>query len=139
MNLDTEQGRKLNRVAQKHAIDLILLFGSAVTGKQHPSSDLDIAVLFQKERSLSSAEYSELVHSLREIFPDQTIDLGIINHADPLFLKKVTENCRILYGPPRKLMELKIYAFKRYQDHRRYFDMEQQYVKRFLKRAKVAS
>jgi len=28
---------------------------------------------------------------------------------------------------------LKIYTFKRYQDHRRYFEMEQRFVEAFLK------
>lgn len=139
MELAVEKREKLNRIAERHEMSLILLFGSALTGRRHADSDLDVAVLFRKEHSLTSAEYSELLHGLQEIFPDQPIDLGIINHADPLFLKKITENCRLLYGTPRRLMELKIYAFKRYQDHRRYFEMEQQYVERFLKRTGAAS
>ncbi len=139
MKFAAEEREKLTLVADRHGIRLILLFGSALTAKRHADSDLDIAVLFQKERGLTGAEYSELVHALQEIFPDQIVDLGILNHADPLFLKKVTENCRLLYGAPEKLMELKIYAFKRYQDHRRFFEMERRYVERFLKKTGAAS
>lgn len=135
MELNAESRETLNRIAEQHGISLILLFGSAVTGKRHPRSDLDIAVLFQKDQRLTSAEYSELAHGLQEIFPDRMIDLGIINHADPLFLKKITENCLLLYGSVRRLQELKLYAFKRHQDHQRYFQMEREYVKKFLKKA----
>jgi len=56
------------------------------------------------------------------------------NGMDPnqlsLFLKKITEQCRLLYGSPRALSELMIYAFKRYQDHRRFLAMEREYVSR---------
>jgi len=36
---------------------------------------------------------------------------------------------------PRRLAELKIYAFKRYQDHRRFLDMEREHVRRVLARS----
>jgi len=68
------------------------------------------------------------------LHPDHEVDVAIINHADPLFLKKITERCRLLYGSPRRLAELKIYAFKRYQDHRRYLALEREYVHRTLGR-----
>jgi len=60
------------------------------------------------------------------------VDLATLDRADPLFLKKVLESCRLLAGSPRRLAELKIYAFKRYRDHRRYLPLERQYVDRVL-------
>jgi hypothetical protein len=89
--------------------------------------------------ALSHRAYSDLLYDLHEVFPDREVDLSFINHADPLFLKKIVENCRILFGAPRQLQSLKIYAFKRYQDHRRYFQMEEAYVKRFLKKTGAAT
>ncbi|MDI6809822.1 MAG: nucleotidyltransferase domain-containing protein [Candidatus Eisenbacteria bacterium] len=139
MKLNEEQTARLRQLAEREGISLLLLFGSAVTEKIHADSDVDVAVLFQGERNLTGAEYSELVHELQELFPDHPVDLGVINHADPLFLGKITENCQILYGMPQTLQKLKIYAFKRYQDHRRYFDLEQKYVEKFLKTRKAAS
>ena len=41
------------------------------------------------------------------------VDVAFINGADPLFLKQVTERCRLLYGPERALHELEVYAWKR--------------------------
>jgi hypothetical protein len=64
--------------------------------------------------------------------PDREVDVAILNRADPLFLKKITEDCRLVYGSPRDLQRMKIYAFKRYQDHRRYLDMERLYVEQLL-------
>jgi hypothetical protein len=60
------------------------------------------------------------------------VDLATLDRADPLFLKRVLESCRLLAGSPRRLAELKIYAFKRYQDHRRYLPLERAYVDRVL-------
>lgn len=137
MEVSTEQQQKLERVASTYHLKLILLFGSVVSGKQHPRSDLDIAVLYEGQE-LPLQEYSDLMHDLHEIFPGLDIDLSSINHADPLFLKKITENCQILYGDLRRLQALKIYAFKRYQDHRRYFEMERAYIGRFLKERAVS-
>ncbi|HKZ71783.1 MAG TPA: nucleotidyltransferase domain-containing protein [Nitrospirota bacterium] len=137
MEVSIEQQQKLERVASTYHLTLILLFGSVLSGKQHLRSDLDIAVLYERQK-LQLKEYSDLMHDLHEIFPDLDIDLASINHADPLFLKKVTENCQVLYGDIRRLQALKIYAFKRYQDHRRYFEMERKYVVRFLKERAVS-
>ena len=132
MEISQEPQQKLARLALQYQLGLILLFGSAVTGIKHPHSDMDIAVL-RRGSELGYQEYSELVHDLHDIFPDQEIDLSLINHADPLFLKKIMENCQILYGDSSKLQSLKLYAFKRYQDHKRYFEMERVYADRFLK------
>jgi len=62
----------------------------------------------------------------------------ILNRADPLFLKQIVEGCELLYGFERALAELKMVAFRRYQDHRRYLAMERDYVRSFLARRGVA-
>lgn len=123
----------LERVAREFSIELILEFGSMVTGQVHPRSDLDLAILLGRP-ALSFADLAHLRHELHLLHPHHEVDVAIINHADPLFLKKVTERCRLLYGSPRRLAELKIYAFKRYQDHRRYLGLEREYVQRTLAR-----
>jgi predicted nucleotidyltransferase len=123
----------LERVAREFGIELIVEFGSMVTGQVHPRSDLDLAILLGRS-PLSFADLAHLRHELHLLHPHQEVDVAIINHADPLFLKKITERCRLLYGSPRRLAELKIYAFKRYQDHRRYLRLEREYVRRTLAR-----
>jgi predicted nucleotidyltransferase len=123
----------LEKIARRHGIELILQFGSLVTGQVHPRSDLDLALLFDRP-AVSFEELADLRHELGSLDPDREVDLAIINHADPLFLKKITEQCRLLHGSPRRLAELRIYAFKRYQDHRRYLALEREYVDRTLGR-----
>ena len=123
--------KTLEDLARRHGLALILQFGSTVGGALHERSDLDIAVLFD-EHPLGLDERSEIVHELQGFFPKREIDLAVINHADPLFLKQVLERCRLLAGSPHRLAELKIYGFKRYQDHRRYLALESEHVRRVL-------
>jgi predicted nucleotidyltransferase len=121
----------LKDIAQKHGIVLALKFGSSVTGQVHPKSDVDLAILLDRS-NLTLREHAELLQDLQPLFPDRELDLAIINHADPLFLKKITDSCELLVGPPERLQALKIYAFKRYQDHGRFFEMERRFAERFL-------
>jgi uncharacterized protein len=123
--------QNLEQIARRHGIELIVEFGSMVTGQVHARSDRDLAVLLDRP-ALPFEELADLRHELQLLDPDHEVDLAIINHADPLFLKKITERCRLLHGSSRRLAELKIYAFKRYQDHRRYLSLEREYVHRTL-------
>ena len=106
-------------------------FGSTVSGRTHSRSDLDLGALFEEgEPSLERRGQLEL--DLQGAFRGRQIDLAVLNHADPLFLKKILEGGRRLAGSPRRLAELRMYAYRRYQDHRRFLDLERRYVGRFV-------
>lgn len=123
------EARDLEAAARKHGIRLALQFGSTATGRAHAQSDLDIAVLLD-EYPESLHAYGELTADLQRCFPGREVDLALLNRADPLFLKQITDTARLLYGSPQAFAELKVYSFKRYQDHRRFLDMERDYVRR---------
>ena len=119
-------------LARRHGVLLLVQFGSSVSGKTHASSDLDLAVLLERAPESWQAQ-ADLLADLQALFPGKEVDVSLVNRADPLFLRKITEQCRLLYGPAERLHELKIYAFKRYQDHRRFLAMEREYVTRKLR------
>jgi predicted nucleotidyltransferase len=121
----------LGEIARQYGVRLLLQFGSSVTGRVHARSDTDLGVLLDRPR-LTLAEHGALLSALQRQFPECPVDLAILNHADPLFLKKVTDDCRLLHGDPGLLPRLKIYAFKRYQDHRRYLELERRFVAKSL-------
>ena len=121
----------LQRLPFKITVQLLLQFGSSVTGRLHPRSDVDLAVLLAHVPESFDAQ-ADLIGDLQALVPDREVDVAYINRADPLFLKRITDRCHLLYGSPRRLQELKIYAFKRYQDHRKYLAMERDYVARTL-------
>jgi len=122
---------QLTSLAAAHGIVLLVQFGSSVTGTVHARSDIDLAVLLTHAPTTIDA-HAALLADLQALFPERDVDLALINRADPLFLKKILEGCRLLYGSTRTLQRLAIYAFKRYQDHRRYLAMERDYVRRAL-------
>jgi predicted nucleotidyltransferase len=120
---------ELAALANRHHVRLLLQHGSTVRGTTHAKSDLDLAVLMDGSR-VSTDEYLNLASQLQQLFPGQEVDLVLLNHADPLLLKRVTDAAALLYGDPAHLRDLKLYAFKRYQDHRRFLAMERDYVRR---------
>jgi predicted nucleotidyltransferase len=121
----------MEEIAERHGIRLLLQFGSTVSGSTHPGSDVDLAVLLDRP-TLSFQEHADLHHDLQSFCPDREVDLVLLNRADPLLLRRIMENFQLLFGSARRLQELRIYAFKRYQDHRKYFDLEREFVRRSL-------
>jgi predicted nucleotidyltransferase len=124
--------RRLEDIARTFGVVLLVQFGSTVSGREHTKSDLDLAALLE-DPCPSLRVFSDLLHDLQTLSPDRKIDLALINRADPLFLKRIVEQCRLLYGSPRRLNELKMYAFRRFHDHRRYLALERIYVDRALR------
>ena len=78
-------------------------------------------------------EHADLAGDLQTLVTGRDVDVALINHADPLFLKQILMRCALLYGSTQRLHELRMYGFKRYQDHRHYLAMERDYVTRKLR------
>lgn len=120
-----------DQIAERYRAALLLQYGSTVGGPTHARSDVDIGVLYDGPVP-SFLDQGGLIADLEACFPGRQVDLAVLDHADPLFLHRVVERCRLLAGSPRRLAELKIYAFKRYVDHRPYLAMERTYLDRVL-------
>jgi len=123
--------QRLDEIARRHGIELIVQFGSSVSGLMHPGSDIDLAVLFRHVPE-SYAGLGDLEADLQALAPEREVDLGVLNRADPLFLKQVMDHARLLYGSRQRFEQMQLYAFRRYQDHRPYLAMERAYVARAI-------
>ena len=119
----------LAALARRHGIALVIRFGSTVTGHTHPGSDLDLGVLFERLPERLAAEL-EVMADLQALEPGTEVDVTVLNRADPLLLRQVTDHAALEYGTPERFDAFRRYAFKRYQDHRRFLDLERQYVDR---------
>jgi predicted nucleotidyltransferase len=97
--------RQLREIAARHGIRLIVQFGSTVAGSTHPRSDVDLGVLLAEPPG-SLRQLAELRADLQALVPDREVDLAVLNRADPLFLKKVIERCRLVHGTPGDLHAL---------------------------------
>jgi uncharacterized protein len=119
----------LAEVARRHGIALVIRFGSTVSGQTHPASDIDLGVLFERLPQTLDEEL-RMIADLQALESGRPVDVAVLNRADPLLLQQVTNHARLEYGTEERFDAFRRYAFKRYQDHRRFFDMERQYVER---------
>ncbi len=133
---ESEFAHAVAEIAHRYRLSLVLQFGSTVRGGIHPRSDVDVAVQFETHPPSYEIE-ARLAGDLQALFPDRDLDLAVLNRADPLLLKKALEECRLLAGSARRLAELRIYAFKRYQDHRRFLDLERAHVSRVVRELRL--
>jgi predicted nucleotidyltransferase len=117
---------------------LILQFGSSVSGKTHAGSDVDLGVLLD-DPDPSAQRYAELLHALQELVDGAEVDLVILNRADPLLMKQVSDGAVRLYGSEREHQRFQLLAFKRHQDYRPYLELERRWVARTLERDFPAS
>ena len=122
----------LGKIAKKYGIKLVLLFGSQVNKKTHKMSDIDIGILLEKN-NLNFKKFSNLLNNFQKLFPGKKIDLAIMNNADPLFLKKIFENYQLIFGSKKELSQLQLYSFHQFCDYQKYFRLEEQFNKQFLK------
>jgi hypothetical protein len=97
----------------------------------HDRSDLDLAVQLDSF-PVSLQTILEIQEALQVQFAGNEVDLAIVNRANPLFLQKIVESCRLLFGTPQDFARLRLYAFKAYQDFRPYLELEGRYVSRRL-------
>jgi hypothetical protein len=97
----------------------------------HDRSDLDLAVQLDSF-PVSLQTILEIQEALQIQFAGSEVDLAIVNRANPLFLQKIVESCRLLFGTPQDFARLRLHAFKAYQDFRPYLELERRYVSRRL-------
>ncbi len=132
MHITQSQTNELSVIAKKYGISHVLLFGSQFTGRAVVASDVDIAILAPKKKS--KAEYAKLVSDFARIFgvPSSEIDITELCHADPLLLYHAVYNARLLHGDYGAFLRLKSYALKRRMDHRKFFKLQDRYIKQKL-------
>lgn len=119
----------LAAIARRYGIALVIRFGSTVTGRTHAGSDVDLGVLFERLPGSPDDEL-RVIADLQALQSGRTVDVAVLNRADPLLLKQVTDHAQLEFGTAERFDAFRRYAFKRYHDHRPYFDMERQYVER---------
>ena len=119
---------ELDELAEGIGAKLIIQFGSTVIGKEHRQSDLDIGVLLGRQPTLEDLSTSST--QLQKQFPGRDVDIAMLDSADPLLAWRVATEGRLLWGSTRGFQEWKMYAYRRYQDHRPYLALERDFVKR---------
>ena len=132
-----EQLEKVTEIGRRYDLKLILMHGSYATGKTHPHSDLDIAVLGRRE--IDREKFLDLHSEFMDVLgddPERELDFKTLHRKDPLFLYQVMKDSRLLYGNPTDYHQLKAYAYRLYEDSRDLRRLEKVLVHRLLERIK---
>jgi len=113
MEIQEKQNKKIEELAGKYGLRLVLLFGSRVSGKVHKESDYDVAYLPQK--NLSFEQEIQINYEFTNIFQRDRVDTVDIRKAPPLLLYAIFKECQILYKEDDLIFPTRrAYAFKRY-------------------------
>jgi len=134
MKITLQQKKNLKKIAQKYHLKLILLYGSAAKNSLKKTSDIDIAILPEKELSLKTflSLHTELSQILGNDFKRE-LDLVDLRKKDPLFLYQVAKNCLLLYGELNDFNEFRAFAFRYYLDSRDLRNLEKKLVEKAQK------
>lgn len=124
--------QKITQFAEKHGLQMVVLFGSRARGEAHPRSDTDIAVFAGEKKSLR--ELSEMQIEFAEMFRIKNPELVDLSGMAPLFLKQVADDGKILYErKPGIFDEFQIYAFKRYVEAKPLFALRNEFTRQFIR------
>lgn len=105
---------KIAKLAKKHHLCYVVLYGSYAKGQARPNSDIDIAILGKK-----FIEFQELINLINEfvdIFETDEVDIKSLHHTDALFRYQVTRDGILLYGDQHEYNHFKAYTFRDYMD-----------------------
>lgn len=132
MELTQKQKERIKELAKEFNLKLVLLFGSVASRETHQESDVDFAVL--PEKDLSFEEEIMLNTKLSGLFQDKKIiDLVNLRRAHPLLLKQVLDNHQILYQKePLVFPNFEVQVLQKYREAEPLFRIRKEKIKKFV-------
>lgn len=123
---------EIKKIAKKYNLKLILLFGSRVKGKTHKESDVDLA--FLPEEKISFRQGILLNTEFCNIFGTDRIDTVNLREANPLLLKQILDNCRVLFQKSPQIFSIfEAQVLQKYQEAAPLFKMREEKLKELIK------
>ena len=83
---------RMKPLLEDEGLKLVLLFGSAASGRTHKQSDIDLAFLYDKP-----VDILLLTNRIISILRSDTIDVIDMRRASPLLKFAIARNCVLLY------------------------------------------
>ena len=132
MEISEKQQKRINELAKKYQLKLILLFGSRATGKTHKESDYDVAYL--PSGNLSYDEETDINLQFIGIFSHDRIDTVDLRKANPLLLYGIFKNCQILFAEDDLIFyRYRVYILKKYIEAEPYYEQKYKKLKEKIK------
>lgn len=119
---------RLSPLFKRKRLRLVILFGSAASGKTHRGSDIDIAFLFEK-----SVDILELTNTVIRLLHNDNVDVIDLRRASPLLKFSVVKKGKLLFEKnPGKFNEFCSLAFRMYVDTQKLRDTHAKFIKQYL-------
>jgi len=121
---------KIDHIARKYNLSLVILYGSQASGRAYKESDIDIAVLGVSP--ISFENLIDLNNEFAEIFKVKEIDVKSLHNTNPLFRYQVMSKGVLLYGKSYDYNSFKSYAFRDYYDSQDLLRLKEVFIKKRL-------
>lgn len=133
-NVQAELANQLAPLFARPDIQLVILYGSAATGRTHRRSDLDLAILGDQPLDLI-----ELTNQVIILTHRNEADVVDLRRASPLLAMEVARSGRPLYErSPGLYAQFCSLAYRRYVDTAKLRNAQKQAIARFLRARGVA-
>lgn len=105
----------LDDACRQLGLAMVVLYGSRATGEPppHRDSDLDVAV---RSAGRKRPDFWTCYRALAEVFDGESLDLVLLERADPLFRWEIMRAGRLLWGDPVEHLEFRAYAYRDFVD-----------------------
>ncbi|OOP56635.1 MAG: hypothetical protein AYP45_07980 [Candidatus Brocadia carolinensis] len=121
--------KRLTPLFQDEGLRLVLLFGSAVSGKMHKKSDIDLAFLFD-----NPVDMLTLTNRVIRLLHADNVDVVDLKRASPLLKFSAVKSGMLLYErEPGMFNEFYSLAFRIYVDTKKLRDAQAGAIQQFLK------
>lgn len=109
--LDEQKYKKINDLAERNGLDLVVIFGSQVKGTLNKESDIDIGIYGKDFLNLD--DKINLSRDFSDIFENDNVDISVISPYSPLLALQILSKGKILYEREVDIAGmLKLYSWK---------------------------
>jgi predicted nucleotidyltransferase len=88
--------KKIAEICKRNDIIFMAIFGSFVRGEQKKTSDIDIAIEFDKNKAKSLFDLVRIENELTRLFKKKA-DLGVFSSLSPYVVEDVQKEMRVVY------------------------------------------
>ena len=125
----TEIKQRLTPLFPEPGLQIVLLFGSQVSGRVHSRSDIDLGVLFD-----SAVDLVGITNRVTRLLRTERVDVVDLRRASPLLAFSAARQSLLLYERAAGLFnQFYSLSFRRYVDTKKLRDARKRTIDNFLK------
>jgi len=87
---------KITEICKKNDVIFLAIFGSTVRGQQKRTSDIDIAIEFDKKKQKTLFDLVHVENELTKVFK-RKVDLGVFSSLSPYIVEDIRKEMRVIY------------------------------------------